>query len=149
MKLFSIILPTLVASSSSAFACSGHSQLSERDSPQNNNSSTLFSVGTDPPQPPATLGYMLNHFALVISDVERTVHFYRDVHGLRTVLNYDMPEFTFIYLGYPDGGKNGTGYQTGQEMQNEQKNREGLIEFLHYNVCQSLLLFSIRQSMTV
>lgn len=86
------------------------------------------------PKPPYTLGYTISHFSLVISDPSATIAFYRDVLGLRTVLNYDLPGFTFPYFGYPAGGKNGTGYQLKEEMLKEQNNREGLLKFIHSNI---------------
>lgn len=33
-------------------------------------------------------------------------------------------------MGYSHGGKNGTGYQTGEELYNEKTNTEGLLEFI-------------------
>ena len=62
-----------------------------------NSGSPLLKSGNDPPQPPSMLGYVINHFALVVSN---PIHFYRDILGLWT---YNLPGFRFVYFGYPAG----------------------------------------------
>ncbi|KAL2070412.1 hypothetical protein VTL71DRAFT_13438 [Oculimacula yallundae] len=36
----------------------------------------------------------------------------------------------FMYMSLPHGGKNGSGFQTGEELTREKDNSEGLIEFI-------------------
>lgn len=39
-------------------------------------------------------------------------------------------KFEVVYLGFPSGGRNGSGYQTPQEMFREKNNMQGLLEFV-------------------
>lgn len=58
---------------------------------------------TDKPIPAndPTIGYKLNHFMLRIRDPERSMHFYIDLMGMRTVFTMNVGPFTIYYLGYP------------------------------------------------
>lgn len=57
----------------------------------------------DPPLPStsATTGYKLNHMMLRIRDPARSLHFYIDLLGMRTVFTMNAGPFTLYYLGYP------------------------------------------------
>lgn len=93
-----------------------------------------FQVGTDGPADPATTGYTMNHFAMIVNDINATRHFYGDILGMRHIFTFQAtPDYSITYMGYPSGVKNGTGYQTGEEMLAEKNNREGLVEFLYLN----------------
>lgn len=48
-----------------------------------------------------TDGYRLNHFMLRIRDPQRTLHFYIDLMGMRTIFTMNAGPFTMYYLGYP------------------------------------------------
>ncbi|KAL5364527.1 putative lactoylglutathione lyase [Aspergillus floccosus] len=75
------------------------------------NPSTPFEEGaflpgghnTDPPLPESspTTGYKLNHSMLRIRDPKRSLHFYIDLMGMRTVWTMNTGPFTIYYLGYP------------------------------------------------
>lgn len=58
---------------------------------------------TDPPLPETdpTIGTKLNHSMLRIRDPTRTLHFYIDLMGMRTVFIMNAGPFTMYYLGYP------------------------------------------------
>ncbi|KAL4874666.1 Glyoxalase/Bleomycin resistance protein/Dihydroxybiphenyl dioxygenase [Aspergillus karnatakaensis] len=58
---------------------------------------------TDPPLPEnsPTAGFKLNHFMLRIRDPQRSLHFYIDLMGMRTVFTMNTGPFTIYYLGYP------------------------------------------------
>lgn len=58
---------------------------------------------SDPPLPPSnpTIGYKLNHLMLRIRDPARTLRFYIDLMGMRTVFTMNTGPFTIYYLGYP------------------------------------------------
>src|SRR2546423_1458767 len=58
--------------------------------------------GTDKQQPPQTVGWKLNHICFRIRDPERTIHFYRDILGMRTVFTVDCGSFSILYFGYPE-----------------------------------------------
>jgi lactoylglutathione lyase len=95
-----------------------------------------LTVGSDGPADPATLGFMIGHFALLVNDLAATQRFYGDALGMRHIFTYNSSEeYTIMYMGHSQGGKNGTGYQTGDDMFSEVYNMEGLIEFIEFKVC--------------
>lgn len=123
-------------------ACSNH-----------DHSSPSFQVGNDGPADPATLGYTLNHFALLTNNISAVKHFYGDILGMRTVFSYGAgTPYEILYMGYryvsflvyndrcthvlSHGGKNGTGYQTGDALFAEKTNIERLLEFLYVEDCK-------------
>ncbi|KAK5167632.1 uncharacterized protein LTR77_007331 [Saxophila tyrrhenica] len=125
------ILFTLSSSLTFASACPGH--LAARQAAANATSSP-FTLGEDPPAPPANLGYTLNHFSLIANNLTAMTAFYRDVLGLREIFSYiASPDYTVVYLGFSHGGKNGTGYQTGEQLYAEKNNIEGLLELVHHS----------------
>jgi lactoylglutathione lyase len=87
--------------------------------------------GTDPPQPPQTVGWKLNHICFRIRDPEATTHFYRDILGMRSIFTVDCGSFTILYFGYPE--QVGV-HETGVQMLNARHCREGLLEFIHVHV---------------
>lgn len=103
-----------------------------------NTSSPAFKVGSDGPADPATLGYNINHVALVVNNLETMQDFYGRVLGLRHVFTFQVtPDYTVVYMGHSQGGKNGTGFQTGPDLYAEKDNSGGLIELLYFNRCNS------------
>ncbi|EQB56240.1 lactoylglutathione lyase [Colletotrichum gloeosporioides Cg-14] len=48
-----------------------------------------------------TIGYQFNHMMLRIRDPARSLHFYIDLMGMRTVFTMNTGPFTIHYLGYP------------------------------------------------
>lgn len=86
----------------------------------------------DCPADPATLGYTINHFCLISKNLTATEQFYGNVLGLRRLFTYHASnKFDVLYMGLSHGGKNGTGYQSGPELNAQKNNIEGLIEFLY------------------
>ncbi|KAK7588283.1 hypothetical protein V3481_007311 [Fusarium oxysporum f. sp. vasinfectum] len=59
--------------------------------------------GTNPILPPndPTIGYKLNHFMMRIRDPKKSMEFYIDLMGMRTVFVLNAGPFTVYYLGYP------------------------------------------------
>lgn len=55
-----------------------------------------FALGTDPPAPPATLGYTLNHFSLTANDLDGMVTFYRDVLGMRLIFTVSLSHCVLV-----------------------------------------------------
>lgn len=53
------------------------------------------------PQSSETNGYRLNHLAIRISDVSRSLHFYVDLLGMRVIFSMNAGPFTIYYLGHP------------------------------------------------
>ncbi|KAJ5894624.1 hypothetical protein N7495_006315 [Penicillium taxi] len=58
---------------------------------------------TDTPLPAngPTTGFKLNHMMMRIRDPARSMHFYIDLMGMRTVFTMNVGPFTIYYLGYP------------------------------------------------
>lgn len=46
-------------------------------------------------------GYKLNHFMVRIRDPEKSLKFYRDIMGMRTIFTLNAGPFTIYYMGYP------------------------------------------------
>jgi len=118
-----------------------HSPLPRR---QTSSNSTLAGeiIGTDPPQPPSTNGYAINHVALQVSNITRTRAFWGDVLGLRFIFQFSIAggetkgTNLATFMAYPFGDGE-VGYQTGAEMLGELRKRDGVMEFLSYEVCRS------------
>ena len=101
------------------------------------NSSDTFVLGDDGPADPATLGYTLNHFSLLVNDMEASMHFYGKILGMRHIFTFHASStFEVVYMGYSHGGKNGTGFQTAEELYREKQNIEGLIELIQTKRCK-------------
>lgn len=99
-------------------------------------SSPSLALGDDGPADVETLGYTVNHFALLTHNVTATKQFYGKVLGMRTVFSYGAgTPYEVLYMGYSHGGKNGTGFQTGEELFAQKNNIEGMIEFLYVEDC--------------
>ncbi|KAH8587444.1 Glyoxalase/Bleomycin resistance protein/Dihydroxybiphenyl dioxygenase, partial [Bisporella sp. PMI_857] len=105
--------------------------------PANNTGSNQFPQlipGSNEPADPATTGFVLNHFALNVNNITRSIDFYTKVFGMRLIFNFRATEkLSIAYLAHSHGGKNGTAYQTVSELNRNKNNMEGLIELLHYD----------------
>jgi hypothetical protein len=66
----------LAAASTYVHACGHHA------------SAPSFALGDDGRADPETLGYTMNHFALLTSNITATQHFYGKVLGMRTVFSF-------------------------------------------------------------
>ncbi|KAL2871482.1 VOC family protein [Aspergillus lucknowensis] len=109
----------------------------------------LFHIGNDGPAPPETLGYFINHVGLLTTNLAALKHFYVDILGLRQIFDVTLtPEFTITYLGYAQGGRNGTGFQTGEELNREKNNLAGLLEIVQFNASDDNLLSSTKRTNT-
>lgn len=111
--------------------------------------SNPFVIGTDGPQPSETLGYAFNHVGLVTTHLSEMKDFYVNVLGMRTLFDLNVtPEYSITYVGYAQGGRNGTGYQSGAEMLAEKNNLYGLIELVQFNVSDDTPLASTKRTNT-
>jgi lactoylglutathione lyase len=103
--------------------------------PSTNEPTNPFVTGSDSPADPETLGYTINHFSLISSDLEKTRCFYGDVLGMRHIYTFHaLANYTIMYMGHAQGGKKGTGFMTGEELLSEKDNMAGLIEFVNLKV---------------
>lgn len=91
-----------------------------------------LTMGTDGPADTATLGYNINHIGLNVNDLDAAMHFYGKVLGMRHIFTYAAsPILDIVYPGSSSGGKNGTGFQTAEELYKQQHNIQGLVELLY------------------
>ncbi|EXJ84281.1 hypothetical protein A1O3_04948 [Capronia epimyces CBS 606.96] len=100
---------------------------SRQDSPD------FLTVGDDGPADAETLGFNINHLSLIVRNLTASQDFYSKVLGMRHIFTAELtPSYYVAYMGHAHGGKNGTGYQTGQELLREKNNAAGLIEFQYF-----------------
>ena len=59
-------------------------------------------LNTDPPLPAndPTIGYMLNHLCIRVRDPKKSLHFYIDLMGMRTLFTTNAGPLTVYLLGY-------------------------------------------------
>lgn len=91
-------------------------------------------LGPDTPADPETLGYFINHISLNVNNLTRSIEFYRDIFGMRHMFtHYLTPHITVTYMSHSQGGRNGTGYQSTEEMLRYKNNNGGHLEFVYLN----------------
>lgn len=96
-------------------------------------SSDFLKIGNDGPADEETIGFNINHLSLIVRNLTASQEFYSKVLGLRHIFTAQLtPSYSVTYMGHAHGGKNGTGYQTGQELLREKNNAGGLLEFQYF-----------------
>jgi lactoylglutathione lyase len=111
--------------------------------------SDAFIIGSDGPAPAKTLGFALNHIGLVTTNLTGMKHFYGDILGMRLLFDAHVTaEYTVTYLGYAQGGRNGTGFQSGAELAAAKNNLWGLLELQQFNVSDDRLIASTERTNT-
>ncbi|KAF4995968.1 hypothetical protein FDECE_12629 [Fusarium decemcellulare] len=127
------LLPLLA---SQALACGGPLPRSD----DNTSEYPKNVIGSDAPADPATIGYNLNHFCLNVRNLTASIDFYSRIFGMRELFQLHVTEhYTISYMGHSHGGKNGTGYQTAEELNRDKNNAQGLLELIHIDVPDNLL----------
>jgi lactoylglutathione lyase len=100
---------------------------------QESGSADFLTVGKDGPADQETIGYSLNHLSLIVSNLSASIEFYGNVLGMRHIFTAQLsPSYSVTYMGHAHGGKNGTGYQTGEELLREKNNAAGMLEFQYF-----------------
>ena len=108
-----------------------------------------FVIGTDGPAPAATLGFAMNHIGLLTTNLTGMKNFYGDILGMRLLFDAHItPEYTVTYMGYAQGGRNGTGFQSGAELATAKNNLWGLLELQQFSVSDDRLIASTERSNT-
>jgi len=134
MLLKSIITKAFFAST--ALACAGHMARSTSTN-DTNTGNNPFTLGSDAPADSATTGYFMNHVALNVHNLTRSIAFYSNVFGMRHMFTFQAsPHLSFTYMSHSQGGRNGSAYQTTEEMIRLKNNNGGHLEFFHMNVEQ-------------
>ncbi|KLO91770.1 GLO1-Glyoxalase I [Fusarium fujikuroi] len=91
-------------------------------------------LGTDQPLTPddSTIGYKLFHVMLRIRDPVKSLHFYIDLMGMRTVFIMNTGPFTIYYLGYPQTEEHRADpAKFGRDTLSQLAYTPGLIELYH------------------
>lgn len=79
-----------------------------------------------------TTGFKLNHMMMRIQDPARSLHFYIDLLGMRTVFTMNVGPFTIYYLGYPQTDEHKTNMtKFGQDTLANLAGTLGLLELYH------------------
>ncbi|KAL4940038.1 hypothetical protein BDV06DRAFT_224461 [Aspergillus oleicola] len=93
-----------------------------------------MTLGTDGHAHPSTSSFWINHVGLNVRDLDASMKFYGDVLGMRHIFTIDYTErFSLTYMGFAQGGKNGTGFQTATELLRNKNNSGGLVKLLHFS----------------
>lgn len=128
----SIVLAILLLASQFASPALG---IRSRAVPDVSTEFPYFVNGSDAASDPATTGYFLNHVCLNVQNLTQMSNFYSSAFGLRHIFTLRASEHvSFTYMGYSHGGRNGTGYQTAEELQRQKNNIEGLLELIYVDV---------------
>ncbi|KAK0616640.1 Glyoxalase/Bleomycin resistance protein/Dihydroxybiphenyl dioxygenase [Immersiella caudata] len=102
-------------------------------------SSRSFPITTPGPPispPPSTAGYLLNHAALNVHNLSRSINWYGDVFGFQLLFTHRIsPRYTVAYLAHSARGGNATWPQTVDELTAEMMSgrARGLLELLHFD----------------
>jgi lactoylglutathione lyase len=60
---------------------------------------------------------------------------YSTVLGMRHVFTIEIAaKYVIMYMAHAQGGRNGTGFQSGEELARDKNNLAGLVEFTQYKV---------------
>lgn len=106
--------------------------------PRDTNSTSEYPYVTTGPEDasdPATTGYFVNHVDLNVNNITRSVEFYTKVFGMRKMFTYHLTEhFSITYLAHSGGGKNGTAYQTTEELIRFKNNDAGKLELVSLDI---------------
>lgn len=125
------LLPTFLLAAAHLTSACGPVARQEQSNAGNNATLPSFVLGEDVPSDPATLGYMVNHFCVNVKNADESVEWYSKVFGLRKVFKMQVSEhFSISYMGHSAGGRNGTGFETTDEMNRDKNNRYGMLELV-------------------
>lgn len=131
MKVFlSTVL--LAAAGHLAWGCNLHARQADTTSTTDASTYPQELPGDDSPSSPITSGNFINHVCLNVRNVTESVNWYNKAFGLRLMFTLQVSEhFSISYMGHAQGGRNGTGYQTSDELNRDKNNIEGLVELIN------------------
>jgi lactoylglutathione lyase len=108
-----------------------------------------MTVGSDGPADEATRSYWVNHLGFNVRNLAESKNFYGNVLGLREIFTIQYtPNFSMTYMGYPQGGRNGTGFQSGEKMLRDKNQMGGLIKLFYFAIPASLPVASTERTNT-
>jgi len=113
-------------------AAIGCAPLKQRDDSTSEYPSIDF--GPEDAADPATTGIFINHAALNVNNLTRSTEFYSEVFGMRLMFTYRLTRYmTVAYMAHSGGGKNGSAYQTTEELIRYKNNAGGKLELVYLN----------------
>lgn len=84
---------------------------------------------------PETTSFFVNHLSLNVANLTESIDFYSSVFGLRMFITFRLsPHISIAYMAHNQGGKNGTGYQSVEELVRDKNNLSGLVELINLDV---------------
>lgn len=109
-----------------------------------------FTIGTDGRAEKQTQGFWINHTGLNVNNLTASMAFYGDVLGMRHIFTIQYTEhYSLTYMGFAQGGRNGTGHQTGAELMRFKNNSGGLIKLLFFSESDTPPVPSTKRTSTV
>jgi lactoylglutathione lyase len=86
----------------------------------------------DPPLDDSTLGYRMNHMMMRIRDPKKSMYFYQDLMGMRTLFTFNAGPFTTYYLTHPHTPEHRADLaKFSSEMVTKMQFTPGLLELTH------------------
>lgn len=106
-------------------------------------------VGSDGPADETTKGFYIYHAGLNVRNLTASMEFYGKVLGMREIFTIQYtPSYSLTYMGFSQGGRNGTGFQTGKELLDEKNNSGGMVKLLYFNESHNQLIPSTERTNT-
>ncbi|KAK4901728.1 hypothetical protein LTR27_001500 [Elasticomyces elasticus] len=108
-----------------------------------------MTLGTDSPADQEVTGFHINHVGLNVRNLTASKEFYGTVLGMRHIITIQYtPSYSLTYMGFAQGGRNGTGFQTGTELLAQKNNVDGQIKLFHFSDSENALPASTKQTNT-
>lgn len=107
-------------------------------------------VGTDGAADEEVRSFHINHMGLNVHNLTTSMDFYGNVLGMRHIITIQYtPSYSLTYMGFAQGGRNGTGFQTGAELLRDKNNMDGLIKLFHFAESENSLVASTGRTNTL
>ena len=108
-----------------------------------------MTLGTDGPADEEVKGFHINHAGLNVRNLTASMDFYGDILGMRHVITIQYtPSYSLTYMSFAQGGRNGTGFQTGAELLRDKNNNDGLIKLFYFADSKDTLVASTERTNT-
>lgn len=135
MRVLAKLVATLYAASlvPQALTCGG---LHARQENVTDDSGFPYVIpGDDTPSDPVSVGNFVNHLGLNVRNATASIEWYTRAFGMRHMFTEQVSEhFSISFMAHSQGGRNGSGYQTTEELLRDQRNNVGLLELVALEV---------------